>query len=179
MAKIQELFEAQNYKFKSREKNEFNEYLESTTAESVFDSASVQKGVIFLEQMSTAHAPALHNITVEGINLGLRMNTTYNEDPYIGYMIVNGETVPIPDKTDYQANWDEGIIDFAPYSLISNSTFSSLIAQQAIIQVDQADLELRSVSMSENLVTEARGSSIILASQSALKFVENNNFERN
>ena len=49
--------------------------------------------MIVLDQMSTSFVPALHEITVEEINLGLRMNNTYNEDPYIGYDIINGKVV--------------------------------------------------------------------------------------
>lgn len=122
------MFVAQKYHFKSRDKNTFYEYLELTTAQSIFLPANSQKGAIYIDSMSTDRTVPLHNITVEGENLGQRMNSTYNENPFIleGYEKVGGVYVAINTANQEQLDWASGIVDFPPYSLISNSTFSNL-----------------------------------------------------
>ena len=108
------------------------------------------------------------------------MNSTYNENPFIleGYEKVDGVYTAINTASQEQLDWASGIVDFPPYSLISNSTFSNLQSNEGIIRVSNAQLEMRSVDLRGNSAAEA-GSSILHATQSSLKLTEKINFVQN
>lgn len=87
--------------------------------------------------MSIEYLPALDKIQIGRFSLGMLMNFTYNEDPFISEGFYQNETTSewiarnLPNEA--QANWNKGIADFMPYSLITNSTFERIKVDHALL----------------------------------------------
>ena len=93
------------------------------------------------------------------------MNSTYNEDPYIILGFAYNKTrswVPINNETENQKNWDLGIVDFLPYSIIKDSSFNNISVESSLIDINESLLELRRTSITNNVATGI-DSSIIIA----------------
>lgn len=99
--------------------------------------------------------PQLDEILVDGESLGMRMNSTYNEDPFVfeGYEKVDGVYLPINVANTQQLNWAEGIVDFLPYSLLADCTFADQVVGQGVVVTNDAWLEMRRTVMSGNTAT--------------------------
>jgi len=78
------------------------------------------------------YVPSLDLITIDGDSIGDRMNSTYNEDPYIikgYYQDEYGKFFPVNEPTTVQENWAKGIVDFIPNSLIWRSSFTNVTVE--------------------------------------------------
>ena len=176
------VFERAKFSFRTRERDTFYEYLNRQTAEVKFQPSDNQAGALILDSLSMDFVPSLGAIKVDPTTLGLRLNYTYNEDPFISQGVYQNATTakwyPRNNATMAQSNWNLGIPDFFPHSLISNSSFSNVKVREAFIHVSGAKLEMRSTNLTMITAT-GNNSTVVHAKTSKLVLKENVLFLKN